>query len=491
MLSRNKSAVKKVVLIQPPDPKGKIVIRDHMGRFGIMDDKVSVARNDVFPPLDLAYSAALLEKNGFEVRIIDAPVMNYTRARLLKEVKQFDPDMIIVNTAGVTIAYDLETAARLKSALRTETTVITPTFIDEEAIKKSKIGLFIRGESEYTVLELCQKYPNVKKIRGMFFRKGRKLVYNPKRPLIQDLDALPFPAYHLLPLKKYSNHMFKGRVFTTAMTSRGCPFGCIYCLYPLGMGHIWRGRTAQNVVRELKMLHEEFGVEAVLLRDQVFNFNQKRAEEICDGIIREGIKIKWRCEARVDLFSKRLLRKMKQAGCDGIHLGIESGDINVLNSVAKGCTTSKYLEITKRVFRQAKEVGLETLAFFMVGFPGETKESIEKTFKLAREIKADQAWFTGMVPYPGTELYKMAERKGWLLTKNYKEYTGRGAVMRTDHLSAEDIKKAVEAGNAMFSKSNVKFLQLAMSPQGIKSALLDPKRALRIVVGRFSNRGKW
>jgi radical SAM superfamily enzyme YgiQ (UPF0313 family) len=480
--------LEKIVLVQPPDPEGTVVIRDHMGKFGILEKKTSVTRYDVLPPLDLAYSAALLEKNGFDVSIIDSPTLGLDRSKVLREVVSKSPDLIIVNTSGVTISNDLDLASWLKNTLEIETVAITQTYMPENILKKNDTDIFIRGEVEYTILELCQKYPNIKKIKGIVYKKDNKFFYNPKRPLIKNLDELPFPAYHLLPMSKYSFHMFKKKNFTTALTSRGCPFGCIYCLYPLGYGDVWRGRSPENVLTELKILTDEYKVKSILFRDQVFNFIPKRTEKICDAMIKEGIDIEWRCECRVDLLSKDLMLKMKKAGCVGVHVGVESGDPTILRNIAK---TGISIDVVKRVFNDAKEIGLEALAFFMIGFPGETKESISKTFELAREIKAKQSWFCAVVPYPGTKLYKLAKRKGWILTENLEEYTGRSVVMRTDHLTEEDIREAVDVANVMFSKDNTQLMKSIFSLQGISTALLDPKRAMKFTLGRFINRNKF
>lgn len=477
-----------IILIQPPDPEGTIVLRDHMGKFGILEKKTSIVRYDRFPPLDLAYSAALLEKNGFDVSIIDSPTLDLNRQKVLKEVATKNPDLILVNTCGVTVSSDLDIAGMLKKKLEVETIALMPTYVPEDILKKKDVEVYIRGEVEHTILELCQKYPDIRKIKGTFFKRGTRFLYNPKRPLIKNLDELPFPAYHLLPMDKYSGHMFKRKNFITVLTSRGCPFGCIYCLYPIGYGNVWRGRSPENVLAELKMLSEEYKVKSILFRDQVFNFIPERTREICDGMIKQDINIKWRCECRVDLLSRDLMMKMKDAGCAGVHLGVESGDPTILKNIAK---TGISIDKIKKTFKEAREIGLEALAFFMIGFPSETKESVSKTFELARKIKAKQAWFCAVVPYPGTKLYELADKKGWILTKNFEDYTGRSVVMRTDCLTEEEIRDAVDTANIMFSKDNTQFLKTIFSLQGIRSALLNPKKAMKFTLNRFINKKRW
>lgn len=482
-----KTPIEKITLIQPPDPEGTVVLRDHAGNFGILEKKASVIRYDIFPPLDLAYSAALLEKNGFDVSIIDSPTLNLDRSRILREVVRKNPNLIIVNTSGVTVSNDLDLASWLKRTLDIETVAITPAYLPENVLKEKGIDIFVRGEIEYTILELCQKYPDIKGIKGIFYKEDGNFFNNPKRPLIENLDELPLPAYHLLPMKEYSFHMFRGKSFSTVMASRGCPFCCMYCPYPLGYGDVWRGKSPENVLAELRMLKEEYKIESVLFRDQVFNFIPERTEKICDEMIKQHLDMDWRCECRADLLSKELMMKMKKAGCAGVHMGVESGDPVILKKIAK---TGLSIARIKEVFNEAREIDLETVAFFMIGFPGETKESISKTFKLARELKAKQAWFCSVVPYPGTKLCKLAERKGWILTKNLEEYTGRTVVMRNDSLTEDDIRNAVDTANIMFSKDNAQILKTIFSLQGVSSVLLDPKKAVKFTLGRFTNK-KW
>ncbi|MBD3155888.1 MAG: radical SAM protein [Candidatus Aenigmarchaeota archaeon] len=480
---RNK--IEKILLIQSPNPKGKVVLRDHAGKFGIVEKKTSVVRYDKLPPLDLAYAASLLEENRFKADIIDSPTMNYNKETILKMISEKKPDLIFVNTSGSSISSDLDIANYLKNSTGIETIGLTQVYYPEKILKKTDIKFFIRGEIEYTILEFCQKYPKIKKIKGLIWKKGNKFFYNKKREFIKNLNELPFPAYHLLPMDRYSHHMFKKKNFFTVLTSRGCPFSCIYCPYPLGYGSIWRSRDPENVLEELELLTEKHNVKSILFRDQVFNLNPKRAEKICDGIIRRGIDIEWRCEARVELFSKELLKKMKVSGCKAIHLGIESGDINILKEIAKGGISKNHIQKVKEVFNHAREIGIETVAFFMVGFPNETKESVSKTFKLAKEINASEAWFCSMVPYPGTELHEIAKKEGWLLTDDIEDYTGRDVVMVTNCLTKKEIKDSVETGNALFFKDNTNFLKTVFNLKSIESALLDPKKAIKLTLGRF------
>jgi radical SAM superfamily enzyme YgiQ (UPF0313 family) len=471
----------KIILIQPPDPPQTQILRDHMGKFGILKRSNSIVRDDILPPLDLAYSASLLENYNHEVDIIDSPTLGLTTSQILQRLINEKPNLVIINTSSVSIENDLDFATRVKNVVDGLIAVTGPhvTLFPEIALQRKEIDLVIRDEIEYTVLELSQKLSGFENIKGITYRKNGSIFSTPKRPFINRLNELPFPAYHLLPMEKYSYHLLKKKPFITVLSSRGCPFGCIYCPYPLGYGNIWRGRSPESVLAELKMLVEKYKVKSILFRDQVFTFDMKRTEKICDGIIQADIDIDWRCETRIDRLSKNIMSKMKKAGCVGIHVGVESGDSTILRKTAK---VGIEIDRIKKIFREAKVVGLETVAFFIIGLPGETKESISRTLNLAKELKSNITWFTAAVPYPGTKLYELAERKGWILSKDFKKYSGRDVVMRTDNLSEEDIKKALINAKELFSKD---IFKIAFSKNGISTVLSEPNKTFDYIINRL------
>jgi len=473
----------KIILVQPSDPAMTQILRDHMGKFGIIQQSLTTLQYDLLPPLDLAYSASLLENKDHEVSIIDSPSLGLDSSQVLNRIINGNPDLIIINTSGVSINEDLDFAENVKKTTN-KLVAVTGMYVSlfpEVALQRG-IDLVIRDEIEYTILELSQKTTNFDNIKGLCYMKNGSIVKSPKRPINRNLDELPFPSYHLLPMKNYRYHLLKKRPFTTVLSSRGCPFGCIYCPYPLGYGNIWRGRTSENVLEELRLLVEKFDIKSILFRDQVFTYDMKRAEKICDGIIQDGLDIEWRCETRVDRLPKNLMYKMKEAGCKGVHLGIESGDPEILKRIAKVGVT---VDLIKKVFKDAKEVGLETVAFFMLGLPGETRESISKTFSLAKELGSDITWFTAAVPIPGTKLYDLAEKKGWIITKDLKRYSGREVVMRTDNLTEQDIKNALIEAKIMFSGSAASLIKKGFSRKGISLVLSNPKKVMKYVFSKF------
>lgn len=474
-----------VLLIQPPDPPKTQSLRDHMGNFGILKKGLSLVRDDILPPLNLAYSASLLEKNGFEVNLIDAPALGYDVKKTLNIVEKVKPDLVVINSAGVTSFYDLHFAEQIKTRADTIVSITGPhlTLNPEIALQKNDIDIVIRGEIEYTVLELSQKLSEFKDVKGIAFKKDNKIIMTPKRPPIVNLDKLPFPAFYLLPMKKYRYSMFKKTPFTTCLTSRGCPFSCIYCPYPHGYGNFWRGRSPENVLDELIWLKNEFKIKSLLFRDQVPTFDMKRAEKIYDGMIKEGLDIEWRCETRVDRVTKKLLMKMKKSGCVGVHFGVESGDPKILKNVGKRGDVS--IDLIKKTFKEAKEVGLSVIGYFLIGLPGETKDTIKKTIELAKELNADESWFNSPVPYPGTKLHEIARKKDWILTYDLEKYSGTEVVMRTDDLSEEDIKEALRNAKIMFPGNSTSLLRLFFTKKGFLSTLSNPRMALKYAFSGF------
>jgi radical SAM superfamily enzyme YgiQ (UPF0313 family) len=474
-----------ILLVQPPDPPNTQILRDKMGMFGILKEGISLVKNDVLPPLNLAYSASLLEKNGFSVNIIDSSAMNYNYEKTLNIIKKENPRLTVVNISFVSNSFDLNFAARIKDFVASKVAVTGPhlTLMPEIALNRKNIDFVILGEIEYTVLELSKSLDDFKKINGIAYKKMNRIVKTPRRPFITDLSELPFPAYHLLPMKKYCYSILEKRPFTTILTSRGCPYSCIYCPYPLGYGNFWRGRTVENVLEEMSLLKEKFEIKSLLFRDQIATFDMQRAEKIYDGMVKNEFDFEWRCETRVDKISKKLMEKMKKSGCAGVHFGVESGDPFILKKIGKVGSIS--LDLIKKRFNEAKKIGLSTTAFFMIGFPGETKESIEKTFKFAKELNADNTWFNVASPYPGTELYEIAKKRNWILTDDWSKYSGKDVVMRTDKLSGEEIEEMLVKAKFEYSKESLNPFKLFFNFRNMKIALKNPESTVRYMIKKI------
>jgi len=372
------------------------------------------------PPLGLAYLASCLEEEGEEVRIMDCIVLGASHRDVKREIESWSPDL--VGVTATTPAHN-DALRVLKEAKEAGAFTVAGgphfSFIDLEALRKYRfIDFVVRGEGEETLKELVralERGRDVSEIRGLTYRRGEVAKRNPDRPLIENLDSLPMPAYHLLPMGMYR---FEGYRHATTMTSRGCPFRCTFCASSKLFGKRWRGRSPGNVADELELLVYKYKVRNVEFLDDTFTLNARRAEEICDEIKRRGLDISWACSSRVDTINRRLLSKLKAAGCYIIYYGVESGSQRILNLMRKGIRIAQVV----KAFKETVKAGIERLASFILGFPGETVETIKKTIRFARFLNPDYVQFTVCTPYPGTELYHELKSKGAILVEDWSRY---------------------------------------------------------------------
>jgi len=380
-----------------------------------------------YPPLGLAYIAAVLEKNGYnEIKIVDMPVEGVTEEKLRQILDEFDPQIVGITATTPTITYSLKVARLCKGALPKVMVVIGgphATAVPEHVLSDGSVDVAVRGEGEITMLELVQnaeKGTSFKDVAGVSYREEGKIVHNQPRGVIEDLDTLPLPARHLLPIKQYFYVDVKKTPMTTVFTSRGCPGLCSYCSARQTFGRRFRTRSPNNIVDELEMLVKTYGIKEVHILDDTFTLNRQRAMDICDEIIRRKLDIVWCCPngVRVNTVDKELLEKMKAAGCYSLAFGFESGSQKVLNAVMKGIT----LDQSRNAIKLAKEVGIETWGFFMMGLPEDTEETIRQTIDFAKELDPDIAKFHITVPYPGTELYQKWEREGIIKSSDWDRY---------------------------------------------------------------------
>lgn len=361
------------------------------------------------PPMGLVIIAAVLEREGYQVSVVDANALKIEPESLTPYVA--DADVVGLTAMTPTISAATSIARQLRQANPGLTIILGgahATLLPEETLSSApEVDVIVRGEGEKTVIELLRalehKQP-LDDIPGITYRKDDGIVSNPARPTNVDLDSLPFLAYHLLPWQKYKPHPPHGRAlpFAAIITSRGCPYHCAYCSKPI-FGSKFRAQSPERVIEEIAYYQEKFGVKEVAFYDDVFTLNKKRAYAIAGGIIKKGLKIHWTCETRVNLVDKELLRHMKQAGCYAIAYGIESASQEILDAIHKDIT----LKQVEEAVHITREVGLQTIGYFMIGSPGETPETIHKTIQFAKKLKLDFAQFAITTPFPGTELYNL------------------------------------------------------------------------------------
>ena len=399
------------------------------------------------PPLGLALLAAILGKNGYKVKILDANAAGFTPAEAASSVK--DTDIVGITAMTPTIGTALQIARDIKKINPGLTIILGGphvTLMPEETLASTKdIDVIVRGEADETILELMSALENKRpmdNIPGISYKKDGKTIHNALRDIVTDMDLLPYPAFDLLPWQRYQPHPPHGmyKPFAAMVTSRGCPYRCAYCSKPV-FGSKFRAQSAERVVNEMAYLQEKFGVREIAFYDDSFTLDKKRIHAITEKIREKGLKIAWTCETRVNLVDKELLRHMKQAGCYAVAYGIETAAPEIMKVIQKDIT----LDQVEKAVQAHHEIKLQVVGYFMLGSPGETPETIQQTINFAKKLKVDFAQFSVTTPFPATELYDIYMR-GRKEPPKWEDFVYAGTdnpttpVFESDKLTREDLK---------------------------------------------------
>ncbi len=376
--------------------------------------------------LGLAYLAAVLEDAGKIVKIIDAPPLGYSVNDILKEADEFRPDIIGLTSVTSDFYKAEKITQRIKEKLNCTVIIGGPhiTATPLEVIKNSSFDFGVIGEGEETTLELINALEegrgDFENIKGIIFKKGSKIIKTAPRPFIKDLDSLPFPARHLMPpldLYHPTPASYKKLPVGSMITSRGCPFRCIFCDRSI-FGNALRFRSPKNIVDEMEVLIKDYGAREIRLWDDTFNAQPERVIKICKEILKRKIKVPWTCLGRVNFANEKMFKMMKKAGCWQISYGIESGNSEVLKTIKKDLTK----EMVQNALSLTKKAGIGTRGFFMFGLPGDTKESMQDTIDFAKSMPLDTVGFYVTIPFPGNELHSRISEFGKLRKVSYKDY---------------------------------------------------------------------
>ena len=395
--------------------------------------------NSCMPPLGVAYIASYLEKNGISVKILDAQAEQLPPQEIVRHVLESPARFIGITATTVLVHTAYEIAAALKTALP-ETTIILggvhPTILPEESLLQPGVDVVIRGEGEQTLLELVQGKA-LETIEGISFRSDGTIIHNKERMLIADLDSLPFPAYHLLPIKKYypAAGAYRRLPAISILTTRGCPGRCTFC-YQI-FGRRLRARSGRNVADEVKLLKERYGIREICFYDDTFTAIRHNVLDFCRIAIEEKLDITWSCFARVDFINEEVLYAMKAAGCHQIMFGFEAASPEILNAIQKKTNIEKASEAV----RMTKKIGIAIRAAFMIGSPQETVQTMQDTLAWAIQMNPDIVIFNITTPYPGTQMFAWAKENGYLLTEDWDEYNLSKPVMRLPTVTPEEISK--------------------------------------------------
>lgn len=434
-------------------------------------------------PLGIMYLSSVLKQNNFDTKIIDYTVEN--NVNIKKIIEKYKPEIV-----GISATYSLQTVNALKIARMIKN-------IDKDillvaggnpatVIPEDFLGVFdiaVRGEGEFSMLEIAQG-KELKDIKGISYKKNGKIIHNPPREWIFNLDKIPFPDYESVDLEKYFNPFLRLHFFEDIperkipiLTSRGCPFSCFFCAVHLSSGRTWRPHSTEYVLNHMEFLIKNYKIEHIHFDDDNLTLDPKRFEAILDGMKKRNIKITWDSPngVRLDTLNRRLIKKMKENGMTRLTIAIESGSQKVIDNVIhKNLNLKKALKIA----RICKEEGISLSAFYIVGLPGETKKDMETTLNLAMMLLKKYNVIPKVsigTPLPGTEMTKLCEKNNYL--KN-----GR---VETEEFTSEDVDKYYKDFGR---KLIIPFITNLNWVAVIKNMGKFPKMAKRILEPNYANK---
>lgn len=415
------------------------------------------------PNIFILYPAAVLEEDGHKVVFIDGPIENWDRKKLIKFLEMDDSDIYAIYTVFLSEKTDLQLHNLIRK-IKNDMSIIffgpQPTYRPEHYLKDENTFI-IRGEPELTFKELVNELVNgrsLNKIDGISYKVNGKIIHNKPRNIIENLDILPFPARHLVKKDLYYNPKLNKKPFTAMLTSRGCSHRCYYCV-PCSNSFVreleWKKyyhqkprvtlRSPKNIAEEFEFLKED-GYKSVSILDDQFVWGEKRTVEICNRI--KNIGIEWGCLSRADHLNENIVKAMAKANCKYVDIGVESFDQKILDYIKKDMKVETIFKAVKLL----KKYGIDTKLNILLGScPLETKETIEKNIEIAKKLDADVVMFGACTPFPGTEFYEIAKKKGWIVTGDYIPVDPqKKSIISYPHLKNTEIEKLLRKANRKF-----------------------------------------
>ncbi len=404
----------------------------------------------------LCTAAATVAAAGHEIFFLDAQAKNMPIDAVLPRLQAFRPDLIVHQATTPSIDADIESARRCKDATSAVNVFVGPhvTAEPEDTLARADgtVDAVAIGEYDYTLRDLANG-TSLQSCEGIAWADSGACVRNPRRPLIEDLDTLPFPAWPFIDLNDYRD---AGKLFPflTLLSGRGCFGQCTFCQLPQTMnGRGYRARSVENVMAEIEYDLKLFpDLKEIMFEDDTFvmHATRDRLARLCEALIRRGTPVSWSANARVDLEDFEIFKLMKRSGCRMLCVGFEFGDQRILDNVRKGTSVDQM----RRFAEHARNARIRVHGCFMFGGPGETMETARATINLARELKIDTAQFSGMVAYPGTAYYAWAKEHGYLMPQCWRDWVSRDfeqcATVRCPDLSVEQINALIDEGLRAF-----------------------------------------
>ena len=459
-----------------------------LGRFSRSQRSPGIIKSGtMYYPYWLAHAAALVEKHGHEIDLIDAPASNLTEADVHERVKTFQPQLIVMESVTASWYSDCEIAVNLKKQLPGVVICMVGTHITalwkETLDRYPEIDFAAIGEYDFAILELAEALAsnrqNFAEILGLAFRCEGKAIRTANRPLIQNLDELPWiaPIYKrfLNPKDYYFNLSYYPMIMLIG--GRGCNSMCFYCVYPQVVhGHAYRHRSPENIVGEMLWVQKNMPeVREITFEDDNFGADRHYARQFAELVKAKGVRLPFFANLRTTV-DDETLQALRDAGLRNCAVGFESGDNTILRNMRKGQNT----EIQARFVKSAHELGLLVHGCFMVGFPGETRETMQKTLDLAYKVAPDSAQFYPVMPYPGTGAYAYYKEKGYLATENFREWLtedgGHRCVINLPDLTPTEIEQFCEIA---FRKFHFRLKYLLYK---FRQAILHPREGWRSLV---------
>jgi radical SAM superfamily enzyme YgiQ (UPF0313 family) len=432
----------------------------------------------LFLPLGLAYVAASLEKAGFQVEVLDNYLLEKPIDGVKLEVKQRNPEIVGITCSSATYSRCIETAKAIKDALPSCKVVVGgwhPTYEPVSMLQHQEIDYVVMGEGERAMVELStfitegRDERDLASVAGIAYRQKGQIVKTAQQ-FISNLDEVPFPARHLLPMHMYDRQIeyLSVKPVDNMNIMRGCPYNCAFCETKQLWGSACRGFSPKYILEEIKHLMANYGTKGIYFINDNFTIRKKGTSELCTLIRNENIDLEWVCDTRVDLVSRELLREMKSAGCKTIWFGGESGSQRILDRVNKRVTLAQ----TEAAFKMCREEGIQTACSFLLGIPGETKEEMKATFKFARKLDPDWCRFNIFVAVPGSALYREVMEKGL-----YDRVEDFAAYVKTDEFNYESLLDVQRRFHRDFNRSPKRVLR-KIRQEGFFSVLKKSPRYL-------------
>lgn len=398
-----------------------------------------------FPfPYFMAWAATILKNYGFETYIKDAVAEQMSKESCLQYVEEIKPNILVIEAFTPSIYIDLEFAkeAKDKTGCMTAFCGAHATALPQDILKNHYMDFVFIGEYAYTLLELgtyiSRNRHDFENIKGLAFKQNDKIKISPKRSQAESIDDILFPDYSQFKMDKYNEPLAKYYPSAKIVSTRGCPHNCIFCIEPLMYGRIYNKRPVYNVIEEIKMLQTRYGVKEIYFDDAIFTIG--RAKEIAQGILDSKIKVFWTCWMDWNI-DNETLKFLKKSGCIALKFGIESANSEIMKTIGK----TVYIDKIEKVIKNCKQLGLKAHGSFILGLPGETKQSLNDTVDLAFSLGIDSCQVSIATPLPGTPFYDIVVKNKWLAAKDWTDFDGLGGcTVSYPGCSKDDILNAME-----------------------------------------------